>query len=170
MCSDCVSMVPVNNMPTDMIVHPACNGGNLPVAAGSGEIIPISPQEALVVDTFKKNKSVSTAIIAGSSLYGGLELGKKLGVKFSGVVEKQFLEFTKDFCKKPFTALPQKAVAGIKWGVGGLCAAVAASIVLHDGDNNGESDILGSIKRLFKPAPPKQPPKTEPEPIVIEVE
>lgn len=159
MCSDSVSIVPVSNVPTDMIVHPA------KVDVG-GEIIAISPQEALVVDTFKKNQSISTAIMAGSSLYGGLELGKKLGVKFSGVVEKQFLEFSKDFFKKPFTALPQKAVAGIKWGVGGLFAALATSIVLHDGDNNGESDLLGSIKKLFKPAPPKQ----KPQPIVIEVE
>ena len=117
-----------------------------------------------VTATVKKNKSVSTAIIAGSSLYGGLELGKKLGVKFSGVVEKQFLEFTKDFCKKPFAALPQKAVAGIKWGVGGLFAYLAGAIVLRDANKDGEADILGSVKKLFKPTPP--PPKAEP--IIIE--
>ena len=163
MCSDCVSIVPVNNMPTDMIVQPSYNGENLPAPVAT-EVMAISPQEALVVDTFKKDKGISTAIVAGSSMYGGLELGKKLGVKFSGVVEKQFLEFTKDFCKKPFAALPQKAVAGIKWGVGGLFAYLAGAIVLRDANKDGEADILGSVKKLFKPTPP--PPKAEP--IIIE--
>ncbi len=160
MTTDCVSLVPVQAS-TGLAVQSAQGCEILP--AVSGDIpMTISPQEAFVVDTFSKNKDLSKAIVASSSAVAGLELGKKVGMKFSKLVEKQAIEFTTDFCKKPWAKLPQKANAAIKWGAGGLFAYLAAAVVLRDGNKDGESDLFGAVKRIFRPAPPT------PEPIIIE--
>ena len=161
MTTDCVSLVPVpTHASTELMVPQRLNGEIVQVASMDAPMI-ISPQEAFVVDTFTKNKDLSKAIIASSSSVAGLELGKRVGTKFSKVVEKQAIELTTDFCKKPIAKLPQKAVAAIKWGAGGLFAYLAAALVLRDADKDGESDLVGTIKRIFKPAPPQLPPSDQ---------
>jgi hypothetical protein len=165
MTTDCVSLVPVpTHASTELMVLPALNGEIVQVAPMDAPMV-ISPQEAFVVDTFTKNKDLSAAIIASSSSVAGLELGKRVGAKFSKVVEKQAIELTTDFCKKPIAKLPQKAAAAIKWGAGGLFAYLAAALVLRDANKDGEADLVGTVKRIFKPAPPAPPAS---EPIVLE--
>ncbi len=164
MTTDCVSLVPVQA--TTALTVPNSQVVDI-IPASVGDVpMTISPQEAFVVDTFSKNKDLSKAIIASSSAVAGLELGKKVGVKFSKLVEKQAIELTTDFCKKPWSKLPQKANAAIKWGAGGLFAYLAAAVILRDSNKDGESDLFGAFKRMFRPAPPKQ----EQQPIVIDAQ
>lgn len=124
--------------------------------------LPVKVQEKLVenniivpnktkVDKFEKSIDAHKVILAGSSAAAGLELGKKAGTKIASGLDIQLTELAKDFCKTPTKLMPEKIKSVVKWGSGALCAYYAASLVLTDKNQNGELDIIETVKGLLDP-------------------
>ncbi len=125
---------------------------NLPVKvqqklAENHIIIPVEDK----TDKFEKNIDVPKVVLAGSTAAVGLELGKKTGTKLATGIEAQLDEIAKDFCKTPAKLMPEKIKSVVKWGSGALCAYYAASLVLLDKNNNGQLDIIETVKGLLDP-------------------
>lgn len=125
---------------------------NLPVKvqqklAENHIIIPVEDK----TDKFEKNIDVHKVVLAGSTAAAGLELGKKTGTKLATGIEAQLDEIAKDFCKTPAKLMPEKIKSVVKWGSGALCAYYAASLVLLDRNNNGQLDIIETVKGLLDP-------------------
>lgn len=102
-------------------------------------------------DKFEKSIDAHKVVIAGSTAVAGLEAGKKVGSKLASGLDTQLEELAKDFCKTPAKLMPEKIKSVIKWGSGALCAYYAATLVLADKDNNGQLDIIETVKGLLDP-------------------
>lgn len=102
-------------------------------------------------DNFIKSVDPHKAVIAGSTAVAGLEAGKKIGTKLASGIDAQLDEIARDFCKTPVKLMPEKIKSVIKWGSGALCAFYAASLVLTDKNQNGELDIIETVKNLLDP-------------------
>lgn len=125
---------------------------NLPVKVQTQHIEKrVIPPTINSSDSFIKNVEPQKAIIAGTTAVAGLEAGKKIGAKIASGLDSQLDELAKDFCKTPAKLMPEKIKSAIKWGSGALSAYYAATLVLADKNQNGELDIVETVKELLDP-------------------
>lgn len=104
-------------------------------------------------------------VAVGTATAAGLKAGRTGGVKFANWVEKNVVDFTKDFVKeeggkvgfkKAVEKLPKVVKNSISWGIGGAVAFLTAMVAFKDSDGDGQFDIVEAVRKFLQPDAKKE--------------